>query len=124
MDLQIDSVSGDLVLENGDLALSRDSDAIGQHILQRLRMFQGEWFLDESQGTPYYQSILGKAPNLQVVDAILKDRILGTPGVVELREFELGYEGATRKLTVRWKAILFDGAVDFGSLIVGGTEAA
>lgn len=102
-DLRLNAL-GDLDIVNGDLRLTQGSDAIRQHILQRLRTFLGEWFLDISVGVPYYQSILVKNPNFAIVEPLLKDTILTTPGVIELLSFELDYISETRKLFLRFNA--------------------
>lgn len=117
MDLMLNETTWDVEVVNGDLALLDKSDAIRQHVRQRLWIFQGEFFLDQTEGVPYYQSILKKAPNLLVVDAILKDRVINTPGIIQLDEFELDYDASLRKLrTTAFKATALDGPVDFGSI--------
>lgn len=117
MDLKLNETTWDLDIVNGDLVILQKSNAIRQHVRQRLWIFQGEFFLDQTEGVPYYQQILKKAPNLLIVDAILKDRVSNTPGILELVEFELDYDPSTRKLrTSQFKANALDGPVDFGSI--------
>ena len=82
-DIKLDESTGDLELDTGDLQLTTGADAVRQHLQQRLRTFRGEWFLDLSTGVPYYQDILKKNPNPLVVDGVLKDAVLSTPGVIE-----------------------------------------
>lgn len=113
MDLRLDTVNTDIVLENGDLALIEDSDAVAQHIRQRLKTFYGEWFLDTSVGVPYYQDILRKNPNPDVVEQLLRNEILGTPGVIELMKFEMDFQNGARTLDVSFEARTVDGPVTF-----------
>lgn len=118
-DLTLTDDGKNLKLVNGDIPLTTGSDAVRQHLLQRLKMFRGEWFLDLSDGVPYYQNILIKNPNPDTVDGVLKDRILNTPGVDELLEFELDYDPATRKLTLAFSVRVLDDVIDFESLEIG-----
>jgi hypothetical protein len=60
-DLLLDS-SNDLVIENGDFVFARGIDAVAQSCRIALQMFEGEWFLDQSVGIPYWQQILGFKP--------------------------------------------------------------
>ena len=116
-DLKLSQTTNDLELLNGDLQLTSSDDAIRQHIVQRLKTFLGEWFLDLSVGVPYFQEILKKNPNAQVVDGIFKQTILDTPGVVELLEFELDFEAASRKLKVNCSIRTQDGVIDFSQVV-------
>lgn len=62
-----------------------DLNAVGQAVLTRLRLFEGEWWADQLDGTPYWQSILGKSASdssIAVVTQIIVQRILGTPFVL------------------------------------------
>lgn len=116
MDLLLNS-DWDLELQGGDLVLAEKSDAIAQHVKQRLWIFKGEYFLDENEGVPYYQSILGKKPDLNLVSAILLDTISNTPGILEVNEFDVDYNASTRTFQItEFKARALDGVVDFGSI--------
>lgn len=113
-----DDLSG-LLIKNGDLVLTTNSDAVKQHVTQRLRMFTGEWFLNLSEGVPYFQNILVKNPNPDIVDSLLKDTILSTPGVDELLSFNLDYDAALRTLIVDFSIRVLDTIIDFENLSLG-----
>jgi hypothetical protein len=126
MDIKLNETTWDVEIENGDLVILDKSFAIQQHVRQRLWIFEGEYFLDQSEGVPWFRSILKKNPDLFAVDALLKDRVLNTPGVLELIEFELDYDASARKLfATQFRVRALDGVVDFGSLDlnVSSTEA-
>lgn len=118
-DLRLDEQTYDYELENGDLVLTEKSDAIRQHIQQRLWTFFGEWFLDTSVGVQYYQVILVKNPSLDNVEGILRETILATPGVMELLSFDLDYTSETREFSVEFQARTIDEVIDF-SQVIGG----
>ena len=89
-DFQI-GADGDIVLDNGDLVLLLDTEteapATAQRLQTRLRLFQGEYFLDTQIGVPYLQSILGKKGAQDVADAAIKSTALGCPNIASLEEY-------------------------------------
>lgn len=93
--------------ENGDLVTSGqmfayDKEAVAQTVKTRLRLYSGEYFRNINDGTPWFQSILGKFQNINAVEAILRNRINQTNGVVRLLSFSLNYDPTdlTRTLNV------------------------
>jgi len=105
---------GDLDLDDDDdlLVTSTDITLVRQRLQVVLRWFRGEYYLDTSRGVPYFQDVHKKAPNLALVDAILRDAVLGTEGVEELQSFSTMYDQSTREFTVTLKALTADGVVE------------
>jgi hypothetical protein len=60
------------------------ADAVAQLINTRLLLFLGEWFLNLQDGLPLWQTILGQAANVTVINAAIQARILATPYVVSV----------------------------------------
>lgn len=117
LDLRLDPFSHDLVIEALDLALTRDNEeAHAQHIKQRLLMITGEWFLNMSDGLPWFDGILGKPQDVSTVENLLKFRIVESPGVRELLAFDMGGADAERTLNVSFTVRLFDGTTVSSSL--------
>lgn len=108
---------GDIKIVNGNVLMVDGKDAILQHVLQRLKTFREEWFLDITVGVPYLQQILVKNPNLSHVDGLLQDEIMGTPGVVGLLAYSSEVNTALRQLSVSFKAQTTDGIVDYSGLV-------
>lgn len=106
--------NNDIELVNNDAFLLTGRDEIAQVLRQELRVFAGEWFLDTREGVPYFQDILKKAPDPARIDAIFKDKILSSPGVIELLQFniELGGEDG-RQLSLTFSARTSDGIISF-----------
>ena len=74
-------------------------DAVAQAIDTRLKLWLGEWFADTTDGTGWNQAILGKhADNLY--ELTLRQRVLETPGVVSIVDFDSSFDSRTRRLTV------------------------
>lgn len=91
--------------ESGDIATRgaifiSGSQAVQQTIVTRLRLFLGEYHLDVRDGTPWFQSILGKYENLNAVESILRMRIRRTEGVIELLSFRTDFDLESRSLNV------------------------
>jgi len=89
-----------------DLCMVSGIDHTAMKIRQRLRTFQGEWWLDPSLGVPYYESILGqKTPDLQAIRGIYAATINATPGVKSLTSLTVGFDNASRTYTVEFTAL-------------------
>jgi hypothetical protein len=80
--------------------LVNSPQAVAQAVKTRLRLWQGEFFVDTTDGTPYLQQILGKRDATRNPDAAIKVRILGTLGVTGIAQYASVYDGNTRILTV------------------------
>lgn len=90
--------SGDIVT-NGALFLT-GIDEVEQTIRTRLRLFLGEYFRDITDGTPWFEQILGKGTTMSAREAALRHRISRSPGVVRLTSFSTEFDLNTRKYSV------------------------
>lgn len=95
---------GDLVVTAGDLVCVSGAEAIVQAVRSRLQFFKGEWFLDLDAGLPYYQSILVKNPNVNVLQGTFRDEIAETPGIDSVDSLTLLFDRAARTLSVTYTA--------------------
>jgi hypothetical protein len=103
---------GDLRFTLGQITLSGTGrDAAVQGIRQRLNTFRGEWFLDLRVGMPYYTDILTKNPDWGRVRSLFRAAILDDPQVADVVQLDLSLDGATRELTVTFRATLADGTI-------------
>lgn len=89
---------------NGDYTIGQNflvnsPAAVAQAIKTRLLLWVGEWFLDTSEGTPWPTQVLGPRANTNP-DAVIKQRILGTPGVTSIINYSSNFNGGNRTLTV------------------------
>lgn len=112
----------DLSLENGDLVMTEGATAVKQSVSQRLKMFGNEWFLDLAAGVPYYQDVLLKDPNPAIVEGLLKNEIISTPGIIELLSFDAEYDPQTRGITIRFDAMSYDGVINFFEILGGNNQ--
>lgn len=90
--------NGDIVTR-GSVFLTGQSE-VEQTIRTRLRLFLGEYFRDITDGTPWFEQILGKGASMSAREAALRNRIVRTPGVVRLTSFSTDFDLNTRKYSV------------------------
>ncbi len=94
----IDPTTGDIVTSGQQFITGVDE--IAQTVTTRLRLFLGEYFRDVTDGTPWFEQILGKGSSLQAKEAALKNRIVQTDGVIRLTSFSTDFDIATRNYVV------------------------
>ena len=117
----------DILIVNNDISLTSDAyppntqplatNPVLQNILQRMRFFLGEWFLDNTQGLPYFQQILVKNPDQSKVDAIFVNVIMGTPGVTTLSAYSFAPNFSKRILVVSFTSITTSGVVSYSGTL-------
>lgn len=95
---------------NGDYQLNtflkNTPETVAQAVMTRFLLWRGEWFMDNKDGTPYMQSILGHNTNY---DLEIKARILGTIGVKEITRYSSSV--VNRALSVQCTLSTIYGAV-------------
>lgn len=69
--------------------------APGQVAKTSLQLIQGEWFLDTTAGTPYFQGVLGKFPQSSA-DTIVRNTIINAQGVLDIATFQSSVNTAKR----------------------------
>lgn len=74
-------------------------EAPAQAVLTRLRLNLGDWFLDRTDGTPWQTKVLG-TNTAATRDAVIKSRILDTPGVNSILSYSSSFNGNTRTFNV------------------------
>lgn len=102
---------------NDDMQFGRGSlnfyvnspDAVAQAVRTRLKLEVGEWFLDQTEGTPYRADVLGYGTRA-IRDAAIRDRILGTQGLTEITNYSSSLS-VQRKFMVTATANTLYGAV-------------
>lgn len=101
--------NGDLAMGQQKLLTGYTAEEVAQNVLTRLRLFLGEWFLDVTEGTDWFGGVLGKGTRLASREAIIRRRILLTPGCVGMTAFNLTSDPQTRQLTVTASIVSQDG---------------
>ena len=99
-DLALDTITHDLLITGLDLSVIKGADRVRQQVLVKLRLWQGEWFLDTEFGTPYIDQILGKRVSLAGAVAALKKSILEVNAVDRITSFKYSFNRSARALSV------------------------
>ncbi len=100
MRVRAQDANGDYTFGQSAANFLVDSNAaVAQTVLTRLLLWEGEWFLDVTEGTPWLQQILG-AHTKPLYDAAIQDRVLSTPGVNSIDQYNSQQDPASRALIV------------------------
>ena len=84
-----------------------DLDAVGQAIETRLRLFTQEWWEDQADGIPMFESFLGASCSINKMrDKLVQERILGTnlngtPLVTGIADFFSAFDSITNAYAVQ-----------------------
>lgn len=103
IDIKLDR-DHDLSITNADFVLIDGAESVRQQLLIKLKLWSGEWFLDDKFGTPYLQDILGKQLTLSGVIAAIQQSILEVEGVKNIETFTYNFNRQQRKLDVSFIA--------------------
>lgn len=92
--------SGDMQFGNGSANYYVDQpEAVGQKCWTRMRLWQGQWYLNTPDGTPWQTKILGKYTE-NTRDPALRARVLATDGVVSIAAYSSSLDPNSRKWSV------------------------
>lgn len=107
---RLDPETGDIVTQGQQFITEREE--IAQTIKTRLALFLGEYFRDITDGTPWFEQVLGKGTSRDTAEAVLRNRIAQTPGVVRLVSFSTTFDPLTREFSVSAGALTTFGLVE------------
>lgn len=107
-DFALDPLTGDLAISAGKLAIVTGRDAVAQRLSVRLKLFRGDWFLNQLDGIPYHDLILPKRVSAGVRREVFRRAIAELRGVSQVLALDLQIDPKTRVLTVTGTAQLTD----------------
>jgi len=112
-DFYIDSTTQDWSLEGGTTIRMCETleELIRQQLAINLRMFRGEWFANLNYGVAYFNSVFGKR-DAREVDAVFKETIRNTDGVLSISDYSSEIEPETRKYKLRFSVVTQTGNLD------------
>ncbi|MCX5495359.1 hypothetical protein OSH11_11625 [Kaistia dalseonensis] len=89
-----------MLFGNGQRDYWRDVPEAPAHaVMSRLYLFEGEFFLDITDGTAWKTQVLGKYTG-DTRDPVIRARILGTQGVVSIDAYDSNLNRETREFKV------------------------
>jgi len=81
------SSAGDYVFGGGQGDFYIDQpEAVAQSVMTRLSLWQGDWFADLSQGTPWATQVLGERTRW-TRDVVVRNTVDNTEGVADIAEY-------------------------------------
>lgn len=92
--LLLNPLTWDLTVDaNSNIAVADDPYAMAQDAASAIKLFKGELWYDTTQGVPYFESILGSAPNIALMKAKFNAAALTVPDVVSAKCFITSISG-------------------------------
>ena len=83
--LAVDENNDTFLDQNGNVAIVDNDESLRQRLIQRLKTFLGEWFIDETIGVPYFQQILQSGIDINIVSNIITNEILKENEVIQVQ---------------------------------------
>jgi len=111
-DLLLGVNSHDLETTGFELHITEGVEATAQRIKVKLKLFLGEWFLDLLAGIPYYEDILIKNPDINKVNALIREAILTVPTVLSIETYEYELDSRARTFSVSFRCLTSSGEVE------------
>lgn len=108
----------DYVIGQGSTSFLTGTDAVAQAVYTRLRLLLEEWWEDQTDGLPYFQSIAAVylSKGKQLVDTIIQKRIEGTKGVTSVYDFVSEFNSETRHYSFQCKVDTQYGSIEIGEV--------
>lgn len=111
--LKVDSTTRDLVWDSAGTSFEMVAgiELVTQRLIAGLRLFLGEWYLDESAGMAYYRDVLVNAPKTSIIEALFRRGILADPDIERIDSFAMAVDKRSRRITVSFVAVSTYGVV-------------
>lgn len=77
-------LDGDLAFDGTEFATVQGAGGVTQEVQSRLRWWRNEWFLDQNDGTPYLQNILGRGISEATIRSVFKKELEKVPDLTEV----------------------------------------
>lgn len=107
----LDPVTGDIITHGAQFVTGLDE--IVQGIQTRLKLFMGEYFRNITEGTPWFQTILGKGGTFTSKEAAIRNRILRSKGVTEILALQANFDIDSRTYSISVSILTTYGATEF-----------
>ena len=98
-DLLLDD-NNELVFDQYDLVLTDRNNITKQKLKQVLTLFKGNWFLNEDEGMPYFEEILGTNASLSRIESLFVREIQTVEEVSEILKLDIFEDKVRRTIVV------------------------
>jgi len=107
----------DMVFGNQQADFWRDvPEAPAQAVGTVLRLWSGEWFIDQSAGVPYQVSALGTG-KMATIEPMLRRAVLRTQGVTRIAAWSSNWNPDTRTYSVAATIDTLYGAINLNEVL-------
>ena len=84
---------------NGNLVIANELEGLRQKLISRLYLFRGTWFLDITEGVPYFEEVLVKPIDPGFITSLFNTEILKETDVTGLGQVDFTFDRNTRHFT-------------------------
>ena len=120
-DILLNPETNDVVFVNGTTTMTYENKlTVAQKLKIKLLTYQGEWFMDTTQGLPYFQTILVRGISKTTIDSLFQEAILSEPEVVEIVEFNSYIDPETRAYRLSFRVRTNENqTTDYVDILIG-----
>ena len=103
--------NNDVLLDaDGDLRLDSSRDIVlGESLVQkiniRLRWFKGEWPFDETQGTDWFDTVIVKNPDFDLIEQMVEQILYSFDEIANVETVSIEADSVKRSASITWKAV-------------------
>lgn len=119
--LGLDQFTHDLSIKGGKFVRVNGSDEVRQRVKVAVWHYIEEYFLNIPNGVPWYEQILGRKENADLVSLILRQRILRVPGVIRIVTFEVDYDSLLRRYSIESRIDVESGPGEISTITLSET---
>ena len=95
------TISAGLTVDRrGNLLVLEGLDALRERVVQRLHFVLGEWFLVQSEGVPFAETIFAWTPDHRLTAQVISSELMRVGGVTGIESIGSSLDPATRRLQV------------------------
>lgn len=106
VDFGIDPKTNDIAYENGRMKLVSGQSEVIQRVRTCLRRIQGEWFLYETAGLPYFNGSMLGAKDYEFVKLIIRQEVLKVAGVSNINSINLIIDTDKKHVSVYMEIVI------------------
>lgn len=103
----------DIFFKDNQIKAVTGLDEMRQKVDNCLVAFRGDWFLDLTQGVPYFQSVFVKGVTNAGIHAIFTQYLADIDGVLAVSEFKIELDKLRRTATIVTRLQTSDGILDY-----------
>lgn len=109
-------VDNDYSFGQGRANLASNLEAVLQRCKTHLMQFQGEWFLNAGDGTPWFD-VIGQRVDQPLLERTVRDRLLSVEDVTAVDDMTVLFDSDTRHVGVLCQVMTTFGAANLSEII-------